>query len=285
MIVPGRGGEREGTTLAFAATAAAPAQARRALDPLATELPHDYAFRLRLLVSELVANSVRHAGVAADATITLELEQRGGRIRVAVHDRGRGFETPVPKPGTEDPGGRGLDLVDALSSRWGTESGGRTVWFELDVAAAADRDGREAVTRRPGACGALRVVIADDYRLFADSLAGALDLSGDVEVVGIADDGGDAVALVSSLGPDLALVDLRMPIADGIEVTRRLQALGSATTIVVMSGLDDERVIVDALAAGAAAFVSKDDIARDPAGVVLALARAGGRREASAVPR
>jgi anti-sigma regulatory factor (Ser/Thr protein kinase) len=112
----------------------AAAEARRALVGLA--FSESTRENIALLVSELVTNAVRHAGIPAGDPIQVELHNEAGRVRLAVHDGGGGFPLPVPEP--EAPlvaDGRGLLLVDALSDAWGVEAGadGCTVWCEVPV--------------------------------------------------------------------------------------------------------------------------------------------------------
>jgi anti-sigma regulatory factor (Ser/Thr protein kinase) len=98
--------------------------------------PHtEAAFNVRLLVSELVGNSVKHAGLSENDVITLEVEIDGGSVRTEVHDPGRGFEREAVSPPPAGVSGRGLFLVDALADRWGVErrSGLTCVWFEIDL--------------------------------------------------------------------------------------------------------------------------------------------------------
>ena len=86
----------------------------------------------KLLVTEVVANAVRHAGGdRIDLTVTVD----NAAVRVEVGDEADSDPVPGPAPGIEDPGGRGLMIVDALASRWGYErrlGGGKRVWFEVD---------------------------------------------------------------------------------------------------------------------------------------------------------
>ena len=93
---------------------------------------------LRLLVSELVTNCVRHAKVTGDAPVELAVRVAGGTIRVEVHDGGTGFTAPrTPRPRGAD-GGYGLYLVERMATRWGVDTRvGTRVWFELDLAQAA----------------------------------------------------------------------------------------------------------------------------------------------------
>jgi anti-sigma regulatory factor (Ser/Thr protein kinase) len=113
------------------ATRAAPLRARRALGRL--RLPRPLAFDAQLLVSELVSNSVRHAGLGRDDLIHLTADWSGDRLLVHVRDGGRPRRaSPVagsirPAAGAES--GWGLYVVDRLASRWGTSAGG--YWFEL----------------------------------------------------------------------------------------------------------------------------------------------------------
>ncbi len=124
-------------SLELPATVESARAARHAVDELRYAEHGEAVFNLRLLVTELVSNSVRHADLAADEMITLEVAIRPNLIRAVVGDRGNGFGRPVfgePPAGTS---GRGLFLVDALADRWGTgkaEGGESAVWFELDLA-------------------------------------------------------------------------------------------------------------------------------------------------------
>jgi anti-sigma regulatory factor (Ser/Thr protein kinase) len=117
--------------------AQAAGEGRHALDPLRGSIDQTQLETLRLLVTELVTNSVRHAG--AKAFIALDVEIYAKAVRVAVSDRGRGFQPDAsPRPHRDRPGGWGLCLVDRLADRWGVSLGERTsVWFEMNRLAAA----------------------------------------------------------------------------------------------------------------------------------------------------
>ena len=124
-------------SLELPATVESARAARRAVDTLRFDRHVEAGFNLRLLITELVGNSVRHAGLSSADTIILEIQIGSAQIRVQVTDRGPGFTRPVfdgPPSGT---GGRGLCLVDALADRWGAGPtpghDGWLVWFELDV--------------------------------------------------------------------------------------------------------------------------------------------------------
>ena len=107
--------------------------ARDAVGELDERVPAGVMEDLRLLVSELVTNSVRHARMPASGNVLLEVRLSPSRVRVEVFDRGAGFDPP---PASAPVAGRGwgLYLVDAIASRWGSTRGPTSsVWFELDL--------------------------------------------------------------------------------------------------------------------------------------------------------
>jgi serine/threonine-protein kinase RsbW len=114
------------------------AEARHALDDLSGELPDGRMRDVRLMVSELVTNAVRHANLASGDVIDLVVELADQTLRVEVHDPGGGFIPSAPSPDPARPSGWGLYLVAELADRWGVDSDHATlVWFELDRRAAA----------------------------------------------------------------------------------------------------------------------------------------------------
>lgn len=101
------------------------------------------------------------------------------------------------------------------------------------------------------------MLIADDHRLFAEALRASLSEDERIEVVGIAQDGEDAVALTVELQPDVILMDIKMPLVDGLEATRRIRDAGFESKVILLTGtraLDG----AEASAAGANAFVRKE---------------------------
>ena len=112
--------------------------ARRALDGLSGSVPDGRLRDLRLLVSEVVTNAVRHANLATGDAISLVVELNQSTLRVEVHDPGGGFVPSTPSPDPTRPSGWGLYLVAELADRWGVDSDEATlVWFEFDSEAAA----------------------------------------------------------------------------------------------------------------------------------------------------
>ena len=108
--------------------------ARHALDRLANLLPSEKLEDVRLMVSELVTNSVRHAGLPPNEQISLTVVISDGSVHGRVCDPGPGFEKPSePRPRTDLSGGWGLPIVERISDRWGVERNGcACVWFEID---------------------------------------------------------------------------------------------------------------------------------------------------------
>jgi DNA-binding NarL/FixJ family response regulator len=104
----------------------------------------------------------------------------------------------------------------------------------------------------------VRVVIADDQALVRGGFRMILDAREDMEVVGEAGDGEEAVALVEGHEPDVVLMDVRMPGVDGIEATRRIVASGSVARVVVLTTYDVDEYVFAALRAGASGFMLKD---------------------------
>jgi DNA-binding NarL/FixJ family response regulator len=107
---------------------------------------------------------------------------------------------------------------------------------------------------------AFRVVLADDQQLMRMALAESLRTESDIEVVGQAADGGEAVRLAERLRPAVVVMDIRMPILDGITATRRITSLPGhpPVRVLVMTTFDLDEYIIDALRAGASGFVLKE---------------------------
>jgi DNA-binding NarL/FixJ family response regulator len=105
---------------------------------------------------------------------------------------------------------------------------------------------------------AIRVVIADDQALVRSGFRMIVDARDDLEVVGEAENGREAVELVRELEPDVILLDIRMPELDGIEATREIVDAGSATRVLVLTTFDVDEYVHGAIRAGASGFLLKD---------------------------
>lgn len=120
----------------------------------------------------------------------------------------------------------------------------------------------------------MRVVIADDQRVVREGLATIVGAFADTEVVGVAEDGEAAVAMVADRAPDVVLMDLRMPRMDGVEATRAIRARHPGVAVVVLTTFADDASVIGALSAGAAGYLTKD-AARDDIRRALDAAVAG----------
>jgi DNA-binding NarL/FixJ family response regulator len=110
---------------------------------------------------------------------------------------------------------------------------------------------------------ALRVLIADDHRLFAEALQAILASDERIEVVGQASDGREAVALARKLGPDVVLMDVSMPVLDGFEATREIRAVSEETRVLMLTGSNSRADVDRSREAGASGYVTKDRIASE----------------------
>jgi len=106
----------------------------------------------------------------------------------------------------------------------------------------------------------IRVALVDDQSLFRAGISMVVASQDDLEVVGEAGDGDEAVALVEAAGPDVVLMDVRMPRVDGVEATRRILARfgGAAPKVLVLTTFDLDELAADAIEAGASGFILKD---------------------------
>ena len=104
----------------------------------------------------------------------------------------------------------------------------------------------------------IRVLVADDQRVVREGLVMVLGLLDDVEVVGTASDGAEAIAMAADLHPDIVLMDLRMPRCDGVQATRSLREQQPEVKVVVLTTYADDRSVIEALRAGARGYLTKD---------------------------
>jgi len=115
-----------------------------------------------------------------------------------------------------------------------------------------------------------RIVIVDGHTLFRRGVRNILELEGDMEVIGEAGNGREAIALVEELTPDVILMDVGLPAPNGIETTQRIKRELPHTGVVVLAANDDEDQLFEAIKAGAAAYVLKDI---DPSDLIAIIRR------------
>ena len=147
---------------------------------------------------------------------------------------------------------------------------------DLDVPAQIPRDADSGER-------CLRLLIVDDHPVVRSGLVGMLDTAADVEVVGEAVDGAEAIGLAQELDPDVVLMDLRMPGMDGVEATRRITAPAGSRRgwaggprVVVLTTYDGDGDILSAVEAGAIGYLLKDSLREDILAAVRAAAAGHG---------
>ena len=117
----------------------------------------------------------------------------------------------------------------------------------------------------------LRVLIADDHRLFAEALQAILATDERIEVVGQASDGGKAVELTRRLDPDVVLMDVSMPVLDGFEATREIRAASGGVHVLMLTGSNSRADVDRSREAGASGYVTKDRIASELVSAIVEL--------------
>ena len=111
--------------------------------------------------------------------------------------------------------------------------------------------------------GTVRVAVVDDQRLFTKGLSGLVDMLPGVEVVGVAYDGEEAVALCRKEEPDVVLMDISMPKMDGISATREIKDLLPQTAVIILTGHEEDEHVFDGIKAGAQGYLLKDSEPED----------------------
>ena len=120
---------------------------------------------------------------------------------------------------------------------------------------------------------AVRVLIVDDQQLMRDGIASLLKLQDGLEIVGMAANGQEAVELATSQQPDVILMDVRMPVLDGVAATEQIHRQIPACKIVMLTTFNDEAYVLEALQVGASGYLLKDLPARDLAQAIQAVHR------------
>ena len=104
----------------------------------------------------------------------------------------------------------------------------------------------------------IRVIIAEDHAVVREGTRQLLEREDDIEVAGEAPNGAEAVVLAERLNPDVAIMDISMPVMGGIEATKRIKAVRPATAVLILTAYDDDQYVFALLGAGAAGYLLKD---------------------------
>ena len=121
----------------------------------------------------------------------------------------------------------------------------------------------------------IRVLLVDDQELVRTGLRGILRAQFGFDIVGECADGSEVIAAVDALAPDVVLMDVRMPLVDGVQATRELRRLDSSPPVLALTTFDDDEVLAGVLRAGASGFVLKGVTAEDLMRAVRVVAEGG----------
>ena len=247
-------------------------------------------------VRELLFNVVKHAGVKeAEVRVTAGPE---GWIELLVSDRGRGLDPAQPRAGQHAGAGFGLfgvrERLASVGGRMEAESSpGHGCRFRLIAplsrpagagvpaaappdrnrrgrpALAADARGRTHAEAHPRRA-TIRVLLADDHKIVREGLAAVLNAQSEIEVVGLAADGREAIALTGSLQPHVVVMDVSMPGIDGVAATRHIAAAWPHVRVIGLTMHGDDATHEAMRAAGADDCLVKTGPTRDLVRVILA---------------
>ncbi len=131
----------------------------------------------------------------------------------------------------------------------------------------------------------IRLLLVDDQRLMREGLRTLLELENDFEVVGEAGDGQAALDLYAQLAPDVVLMDIRMPVLNGVEATRRLRERWPEARVIILTTFDDDANVFEGLRAGALGYLLKDVSGSELANAVRTVAGGGALIEPSVARR
>jgi signal transduction histidine kinase/ActR/RegA family two-component response regulator len=221
-------------------------------------------------LQELLFNVAKHAGTRS---ASVELVSGEGLAEVTVCDRGQGFDTAVLRDAGEGAAGFGLltiqERIQAMGGSFEVESSpdcGTRVKLTLPIPEAGKEAGQPAAeaqaeaaqgARALAAGRSYRVLFADDHKVIRQGLVAMLQGQQDIQVVGEAANGLEAVELARSLRPDVVVMDVSMPEMDGVEATRRIKAEQPAVRVIGLSMLEEEEIAERMRQAGAEAFINK----------------------------
>jgi RNA polymerase sigma factor (sigma-70 family) len=119
----------------------------------------------------------------------------------------------------------------------------------------------------------IRVLVTDDHAIVRDGICALLALTGDIEAIGVATNGREALEMVTKLSPDIVLMDIVMPNMDGLEATRRIRKQSPETKVIVLTQYEDREYVLPVIEAGASGFISKVAASSELASAIRAVYR------------
>ena len=229
------------------------------------DLPEEHAILLFQSVRELLMNVVKHAG-SQRATLSICLDE--GRLSLTVCDNGVGFDAAQESPGNHF----GLfSIRERMEGIGGTFEISSLPWqgtvARLSLPLVADLHATEKGPHQDMSVPALsptaqtptvRILMVDDHPLVRQGMRGVVEGFANMEVVGEASNGKEAVQLALDLRPDVVIMDINMPLMNGVEATKIIKARCPEITVVGLSVNNDRQVQAAMKAAGASAYLTKD---------------------------
>ena len=223
---------------------------------------------------EMLFNIVKHAGVRRAAIV---VQQKDGSIRLAACDRGRGFSAECLDSASQGAFGlftireRVQFLGGSLTVHSAPGHGSRLILTiplsvpgeatprraEMPILSVSSVPAPRQAADRLATTHKFRILLVDDHKVMRDGLAALLEEESDIEVVGQAGNGRDAITLTAQLKPDVVIMDVVMPIIDGEEATRQIRAQWPGVRVIALSMLEEDATRERMLKAGVECFLSK----------------------------
>ncbi len=120
-----------------------------------------------------------------------------------------------------------------------------------------------------------RIVLVDDHSMVLSGMSAALSAEASIEVIGEASNGAEAIQLVMAMHPDVVVMDIVMPVLDGVEATRRIRAADRTCRVILLTTFDDDDYVFNGLCAGAAGYLLKNEPIETLVHAIQAVARGG----------
>ncbi|MFQ6019125.1 MAG: response regulator [Dehalococcoidia bacterium] len=225
-------------------------------------LPGEAEIALYRIAQEAIANIRKHAR-ASKVTATLRFGPEA--VMLSISDNGIGFDPAVVSEKGPDKGHFGLTGARERALLAGgdlrVESApdqGTTVTAQIPITKTVAVETARQEVGFPAQDSRIRILLVDDHAVFRQGLRQILEQLPDIEVIGEAAEGGEALGKVQSLRPDVAVVDVQLPGMSGIEVVADLASQGSGTRSLILSAHRDGDLVLQAIRAGARAYLLKD---------------------------
>ena len=223
-------------------------------------------------VKELLFNTLKHSG---ERSAAVEMAKKDGKLRIAVRDRGMGFDPETIWNEVASGNKSGLFSIRERLTNLGVlmevesiPNAGTTISMTVPMdeqktaektLPVAEKDPLEKTVSAPSRKDKIRVLIADDHEVVRQGLSAVLGMESDIEIVGEATDGEKAVHLARKIVPDVILMDINMPVMDGLQATRIIHSENTGISIIGLSIYEEDNHAAAMIQAGASAYRSKSD--------------------------